>query len=89
MNVLIVEASGVGCACAARLLHADHSVTLVARGARSAALQSCGLRAAGPHVRFSGPVVALDEAERFATTRAAAADLIILAFEARETGPWL
>ncbi len=63
MHLVILGAGGVGSYYAARLLQAGEEVTLIARGAHLAVLQSQGLTVTHPAFRFKDRVRALSLAE--------------------------
>jgi 2-dehydropantoate 2-reductase len=80
MDVRVIGAGAVGGYIAARLALAGHGVSVVARGARLAAIRSGGLRLLGSDGREEvAPVLAIDEA-----VAQPPADLVVLAVKAHQ-----
>ncbi|MGB1090600.1 MAG: ketopantoate reductase family protein [Oceanobacter sp.] len=85
MKVLMLGAGGIGCYYAARLLEANHSVVLVARGAHLEAMQSKGMVVKHPSFEFHQPVTAVDTASLMQQFSCDEFDLICLTLKATVT----
>ncbi|MDF1522120.1 MAG: 2-dehydropantoate 2-reductase N-terminal domain-containing protein, partial [Trueperaceae bacterium] len=89
MRILIVGAGGIGATYGAHLLEAGHDVTFVARGEHLEAMRSHGLEVRHEGFRFAGPVDAIDEDQLLAERHVGDVDVVVLAFKAQATEPWL
>lgn len=89
MRFLIIGAGGIGCYYAAKLLQAEHEVTLVARGQHLDALQTGGLRVDHEDFTLQQSVTAFDQSSLMAQHPASEYDLIILCVKAQATTAWL
>ncbi|KAA0873551.1 ketopantoate reductase family protein [Nitrincola tapanii] len=89
MRFLIVGAGGIGAYYAARLLHAGHTLVLVARGAHLQAMQQNGLQVEHESLSFQGKVDACSEETLRQNYACADFDLILLCFKSYDTQAWL